>query len=279
MARSCSHKALQSVCTPFFQLWVVTLLVVLLALLDVLFGAKNNWHALMYRYWRDVHHTAVPGNCKSASLFQQERHRRCLIEQAKFSVLVLGICWIGKQATIEKCSVHVTNHRPNVPEGVLVPSLAISGLDVLNVVLEGLVPVFNVGLIARVDLATAGNLNVWTGQHVLPNGAVQGEADDAPSQREDQFCGAAVKHIACSHQRLARLQGGGKARDLITIQVLDVCRQVTNCVGLFRFLENSEDCADSNASIHVAASIQRIEHTDIFSSVRQNCARCCSLQR
>jgi hypothetical protein len=29
-------------------------------LLDVLFGAQNNWHALMYRYWRDVHHTAVP---------------------------------------------------------------------------------------------------------------------------------------------------------------------------------------------------------------------------
>mmetsp|Transcript_104265 Transcript_104265/g.185304 ORF Transcript_104265/g.185304 Transcript_104265/m.185304 type:complete len:248 (+) Transcript_104265:229-972(+) len=215
-------------------------------------------------------HDRTMPSCRLASgLLHEKRHRCCFVEQSQLSVPILRVSWISKNATVEQGSVHVTDHGPDVTQGILLTSLTLARLNVPNVILHWLIPIVDVCLIHRVDLTACWDLQSGSGQHVFSDGRVQGEADDAPAQGEDKLCRAGVKNIAGGHKSLARLQGTCQTGNLVVVQILGFQWQIALSY-IIRLLEDAKNGSDRDASIHVAATIKRVKHTDVLARVGEH---------
>jgi len=70
--------------------------------------------------------------------------------------------------------VHVGHHRPNVAQRVG----ALQGLDRVDVLPGGLVPLGGIPLVDRVDLALGGDVDVRVGEDELAKGGIQGPPVD-----------------------------------------------------------------------------------------------------
>ena len=144
---------------------------------------------LMDSFWLDGQHiSCFAVNGLPTGLTDNKGHGRRLVEQLEVTTGMLqGIGGVAKNTTIHESPVDVAYHTTDVPMCVRVTRLVRARLESPQVVLEFVGPTLRVGLIARVDIATFWDGQVWVCQDKLVDLRIERKAHDlAFSECKDQ---------------------------------------------------------------------------------------------
>lgn len=180
--------------------------------LDVVLATEEDRQPLMDPSRLDVQDPLGTRRGSSTGLLGQVSHGEGLVQDTQLAVLGLGVARVPKDSSVQQGSVDVGYHRSDV--SCAVGALVVLGvLDrfhcesaqvdgsasvpeapptdhqsaSLTVLQSGLVEVFRVSLVERVDLASLGNSDLGVGQDELSERLVQGETVDSLTGREDQL--------------------------------------------------------------------------------------------
>lgn len=123
----------------------------------------------------------VSGRCNPSGLFDDKCHGDALVKTAELSLRTLLVCGVDVNASVQERPVDISNHGTHVPSGV---GLAIdAGLEDVDGVLDGLVPVDVIALIAGVDplAPVGGEFHVDPSVNELADGRVETESLHGPA--------------------------------------------------------------------------------------------------
>lgn len=169
------------------------------------------------------------------TVLKDHGHGRALVQDPQLALGALLVRRVSEDATVQQRPVSVGNHGTNVPSRVGLLGL----LQALAPFLSGLVPVLGVALVGRVDGPALGHLHVRVGKDELAERVVHGEAlHVAAAHRDDELSRGAVHGETGSD-----LLGTGKQELFL------------GALCAFRELENTEDGADRDTGVEVAAAV------------------------
>mmetsp|Transcript_617 Transcript_617/g.928 ORF Transcript_617/g.928 Transcript_617/m.928 type:complete len:267 (+) Transcript_617:443-1243(+) len=196
-------------------------------------------------------------------LFEDKGHWSSFVQKAKFSVDVLLISRVSEDASIEKGTVHISDHGSDVARAVLFSSLTFSLLKVINVGLKLRVPIEVVCFVHRIDLSTARNLDIRMGEDELSNGRVKSKSIEPVSGGENKDGGGRIHAVSSSNKVSSRLKCCLQTLLLCNTEIIRIPDQ-----ALFWSFEHSENSSSGNCSINIGRSIERIESSNIFAGVK-----------
>src|SRR4029079_1470007 len=78
---------------------------------DVLLRAENERHALVQGRWCDVEDVLLAVDRRTASLFEDERHRVGLVQQAQLALRVLLVGRVREDASLQERALGVRDER------------------------------------------------------------------------------------------------------------------------------------------------------------------------
>lgn len=130
-----------------------------------------------------------------SSLLHYKTHRSTLIQQPQLPIFALLIPRVPVDPAVEQSPVEISDQAPDVASGVGLPGGA-GVLEVVDVLLELIVPQLVVALVEGVDLSRFGYLHFLGGEDELSEHGVQREGVDAFPDCEDEDYGARVHAVA-----------------------------------------------------------------------------------
>mmetsp|Transcript_23482 Transcript_23482/g.49645 ORF Transcript_23482/g.49645 Transcript_23482/m.49645 type:complete len:440 (-) Transcript_23482:320-1639(-) len=194
------------------------------------------------------------GNGFPSRMFENVRHGCRFVHELKVAFgmhLVVG--GTAEDASVHECTVHITNHRPNISLGIPLPRPPPSGLNPLQIPLKLLIPSLRIRLIGTIYIPPLGYFHIGMREHKFINGFIEREPVRAATEGENEHGRGGVETVARGEELISRLEdrageGGGVAE-----------------VGGFASLEAAVGVEDSkhsprtNRRIGIPTPIQRIK--------------------
>ena len=191
--------------------------------------------------------TAVAG--LASGLFGQESQRGGLAHHAQFAVGLVLVRRIQVDAAVQKRAVEISHQRTYITGGIILAFRALAGMEPLDGLARGLVPVVPVAFVDGIDVPLLGNAHVRMGKQEFPDTGVQREAVHPLAGTEHKHGGRTIQDISRGHLLHAGLQDfpqgdfPGAAR---------------------RTAQDGKDGAHVDVDINVGRTIKRIEDKDVI---------------
>lgn len=112
-------------------------------------------------------------------LFDQVAHRRALVQQPKVAILIVDICRVSIDASHKQHSMDFADEAAYVAAGVGLARGRRRSSEMIDVVLQLVVPKVVIAFVERVDLSQGWNLDVVMSQDKFPIGRVQSEGENS----------------------------------------------------------------------------------------------------
>ena len=147
--------------------------------------------------------------------------------------------------------MEVSHQRSHITGGIILAFRALAGMEPLDGLTRGRIPVVPVAFIDGIDVPLFGDAHVRMGKQEFPDAGVQREAMHTLAGTEHQHGGGAVQDIACGHLLDAGLE------DLIQGDFAGAAR---------RTAQDGEDGAHIDVDIDVGRAIKRVENQDVIAT-------------